>query len=54
MRHRNPAQTAAFSHRSDALVIDEAEAVPQEIAGRRLHQEGALTDADRGFGPDPR
>ena len=52
MRHRDPAKTAAFPHGGNALVIDVSEAVPQQVALRRLHQEGTLANADRGLRPN--
>jgi hypothetical protein len=37
----------------DAVVIDESDAVPEEVPGRRPDEERPLSDADRWIGPDP-
>src|ERR1700738_4684085 len=47
VRHRDAVQAAPRVDGGDALVIDEAEAVPQEVAARRLDEQRALADTDR-------
>src|SRR2546428_11146154 len=41
-------QAAQLAHLSHRLLVDVADAVPEKIAGRRLHKQSALAD------PEPR
>src|ERR1700674_330301 len=53
VRHRDAVQAAPRPDGGNALVIDEAEAVPKEVATRRLDEQCALADADGGIGAHP-
>src|SRR5207247_11204387 len=47
MRECDARDAAHRADRLDALRVDEAEAVPEEVATGRSHEQGALPDADR-------
>src|SRR5438132_982907 len=49
---RSTSEAAKLPHRIDGRVIDDRDAVPQEVAPRRLHQQGALSDSNCRLGPD--
>src|SRR5439155_3138328 len=53
VRHGDAVNAAAGPDRRDALRIDEAEAVPEDVAGGSLNKQGALADTDRRIGADP-
>ena len=42
----NPGDAAQVAHRLDRGLIEEADAVPKEIARRRLNEQGALADGE--------
>lgn len=52
MGERDPRDAADRPDRRDALVVDVAEAVPEEIAAVRADEESTLADAERGLYPD--
>ncbi len=54
VRERDAGQTAATLDLSDRLVVDQGNAVPEDVAGRRLDQVRALADADFRLGQDRR
>src|SRR5439155_1739826 len=47
MRERDAADPALCPDRGDGLVIDVADAVPEDVAVRRPHKQGALPDPER-------
>src|SRR5207253_4320513 len=53
VRHRDAVKASARPHRRDARVIDESEAIPQDVARRSLDEQRPLADADRWIGADP-
>src|SRR5205085_12429354 len=53
MRDRDRGNPAACLDRSDRLVVDQGDAVPEEVPGGRLDEERALADRERRVGPDP-
>src|SRR5207245_4251554 len=53
VRHRDAVDAAPRADGGNALVIDESEAVPEEVAGRRPDEQRALADADRRIGANP-
>src|SRR5260370_10870773 len=53
VRHRYPLEAAPRPHGRDSLVIEVSEAVPEEVAGRRLDQQRSLADADRRIATNP-
>src|SRR2546425_563184 len=48
VRGRYPMQAAQLAHLSHRLLVDVADAVPEKVAGCRLHEQSALAD------PEPR
>src|SRR5438874_8116015 len=52
VRHRDAVEAAARADGRDALVVDEAEAVPQEVASGRLDEQRTLPDADGWIGTE--
>src|SRR5712691_11881429 len=53
VRHGDAVEAAPRADCRDAAVIDESEAVPEDVAGGRLDEQPALADTDRGIGADP-
>src|SRR5260370_27905884 len=53
VRHRDTLEAAPRPHGRDSLVIEVSEAVPEEVAGRRLDQQRSLADADRRIATNP-
>src|SRR3546814_17274172 len=52
MRERNRADLAGFAHACHGVVIDQRDAVPQQVAARRTHQQRALADREAWLGAD--
>src|SRR3546814_2430781 len=52
MRDRNRADAAGFAHACHGVVIDQRDAVPQQVAARRTHQQRALADREAWLGAD--
>src|SRR5213593_819008 len=52
MRERDARDAPDCADRLDARSVDVAEAIPQEIAAGRTHEQRALADADRGLRSD--
>src|SRR4029079_1036731 len=46
VRHRNPGEPARGAERPHRRVIDVPDAIPEEVAVRRLHEERPLADPD--------
>jgi len=52
VRDRDAGDAAKGAHDLDGGVVDEADAVPQDVAVRRADQQGALGDRERRRGAD--
>jgi hypothetical protein len=52
MREGDASQPTPLPHCRHTLLVDEPEAIPEEVAGWRLDQECALSDPDRRIGAD--
>jgi hypothetical protein len=52
MRNRDPGDPAHGAHDLDRCVVDEADAVPQDVAVRRADQQGALGNGEGRHGAD--
>src|SRR3546814_14939334 len=46
------ADAAGFAHACHGVVIDQRDAVPQQVAARRTHQQRALADREAWLGAD--
>src|SRR5207237_10226080 len=53
VRHRDAVEAAPCADGRDALVVGESEAIPEEVAGGRLDEQRALSDADGRISTDP-
>src|SRR5438270_45473 len=53
MRHRDAAQPTSVPNCGEARIVDKAQAVPEDIAGSRLHQQRPLADSNRWIRADP-
>src|SRR3546814_9589746 len=52
MRDRNRADAAGFAHACHGVVVDQRDAVPQQVDARRTHQQRVLADRETRFGSD--
>jgi hypothetical protein len=50
VRYRDRTDAAARVHFGDCSIVQQRDAIPEQISGRRLHKQRALADRKFGFG----